>query len=953
MAKWYQQSISDVASKIETDVGEGLTSSQAEQRLQEIGPNELEDKGVKSPWAILWEQLTDVMVIILIAAAVISGFIGEVQDTVVIIAIVILNAILGFTQEYRAEQAIAALKQMAVPEVKVRRNGRISEVSSRDLVPGDVMLLEAGNLIAADGRVSEETNLRVEEAALTGESEPVEKMEEPIEGEDVSIGDRKNMVFRGTSVVYGRGEVLVTETGMKTEIGNIATLLQEVERDQTPLQRRLDDLGKKLALAALGIIVLVIIVGFFTSAEVTQILSEQGFTLALFNSEDVQELLLTAISMAVAAVPEGLPAVVTIALALGSQRMLKREALIRKLPAVETLGSVTTICSDKTGTLTQNQMTVTVVDVAGERKDLKALVEGGRRVPVAEADASADVEPPVRSISLLIRAAALCNDAVLEDNEEGEGHEAIGDPTETALIWAAHEIGLHKYELDERWPRVAEVPFSSERKRMTTVHETINANGASANGSANGSVNASATGSIDAPWRTTPYVAFTKGAVDSLIEISDSVWVGDKREPMSPELIERIENANKKLAQDGQRVLGVAFRELESEPAESELEGTEEGLTFVGLVGMIDPPREEVKVAVAKCRSAGIRPVMITGDHPLTAQAIAQEIGIAGGERVITGRELAKMSESELDEVTGEVSVYARVSPEHKLRIVESLQGKGQIVAMTGDGVNDAPALKRSDIGVAMGITGTDVSKEASDMVLLDDNFATIVRSVEEGRTIYDNIRKFIKYTLSSNTGELFVMLVGPLLGMPLPLIPIQILWINLVTDGVPGLALAVEKSERGIMDRPPINPKESIFARGLARQIIWVGLLMGVISLGVGYWGYITGHDAATWRTMVFTTLTLAQMGNALAIRSNNDSLFRIGLFSNPIMVAAVAVTFALQMALIYVPFLQGIFRTAPLPPLELAISLIVSLSVFAAVEISKIFKRPAGERQQTEATA
>lgn len=921
MKRWHQLDIEQALKILETNAQEGLNDHQAQERLKEYGPNELEEKGVKTLWAILWEQLTDVMVIVLIVAAVISGFIGEMQDTIVILAIVVLNALLGLSQEYRAEQAMAALKQMAVPTVRVKRNGRSQEISARQLVPGDIVLLEAGNLIPADGRLVEVVNLRIEESALTGESEPVDKENHPIAEEDAALGDRKNMVFMGTTVVSGRGAVVITDTGMKTQLGNIADLLQSVERDPTPLQRRLDGLGKTLAWLALVIIIVVFLLGLFTNPEVHELANEGATLLDYLQSDVVQELFLIGISMAVAAVPEGLPAVVTIALALGSQRMLKRNSLIRKLPAVETLGSVTIICSDKTGTLTQNKMTVTVLDVAGEQREIEAIINANIDLDHIEEKVAQKeiIDPPARSLGLLVKAAALCNDAELEEDENG-GMALLGDPTETALVVAARELGLHKRELDARWPRVAEVPFSSSRKMMTTIHKAQVAFDDS-----------------EAPWRHAPYVAFTKGAVDNLLDYIGSVWMGDKATPITDELRERIEKANANLAQKGQRVLGVAFRPLESLPDPKKTSTVEQALTFIGLTAMIDPPRPEVATAVAQCRAAGIRPVMITGDHPLTAHYIASEIDVTRNEHVYTGQQLAKIDQTKLKSVVENVSVFARVAPEHKLNIVDAFQDKGEIVAMTGDGVNDAPALQKADIGVAMGITGTDVSKEAADMVLLDDNFATIVEAVEEGRTIYDNIRKFIKYTLSSNTGELLVMLIAPFLGMPLPLIPIQILWINLVTDGLPGLALSVEEAERGTMERPPHHPQESIFSRGLGAQILWVGLLMGIVSLGVGYWGFLAGKETAVWRTMTFTTLTLAQMGNALAIRSNTESLFKIGFFSNRIMVGAVSLTFALQIGLIYVPFLQEIFDTTALTAVELIITLISSLTVFIAIELYK----------------
>jgi len=903
MNHWYQLDRATALAELNSDLSAGLSTGEANRRLSQYGTNELIERGVKNPWRILWEQLTAVMVLILIAAAAVSLSLGEWDDALVILIIVVLNAILGFSQEYRAERAMAALKKLAVPTVRVRRDGQVQEISARRLVPGDIMLLEAGNKVSADGRLLESVNLQVEEAALTGESEPVEKSTAQLGLSEQPVGDRFNMVHMGTVITYGRGTALVTSTGMETQIGGIAEMLQTVEREPTPLQRRLDHLGRVLALATLVIIGIV-------------------FVLGLIRGEELELMLLTGISMAVAAIPEGLPAVVTITLALGSRRMLRRNALIRKLPAVETLGSVTVICSDKTGTLTENRMSVSVLDLAGQDPETNPALDF--RTAMAKVEGDPGAKAPEQNMDLLLKAAALCNDAVLQPARDGNGgRQAIGDPTEAALVVAAAQCGLEKSCLEKSWPRVAEVPFSSERKRMTTIH-------APAEGPEMAAV----------PWNPAPYVAFTKGAVDSLLEATTGVWIGDSVVPLGEELLARIGQANERLAQKGQRVLGVAFRPLEELPAKVQNGQVEQGLIFVGLIGLLDPPRPEVKQAVATSRSAGIRPIMITGDHPLTAQHIAQELDIVATGHNLTGADLAQMAVEDLRGRVGDVAVFARVSPEHKLNIVEALQENGEVVAMTGDGVNDAPALKKADIGIAMGQTGTDVSKEAADMVLLDDNFATIVAAIEEGRVIYDNIRKFIKYILSSNTGEILVMLVAPFLGMPLPLLPLQILWINLVTDGLPGLALAVEPAERGTMERPPYQPGESVLSRGIGRQILWIGFLMGVVSLGVGYRSWVNDADGA-WQTMVFTTLTLAQMGNALAIRSGHDSLFRIGLFSNPSMLGAVLLTFLLQLAVIYLPFLQRAFETKPLSATELAISLLMSTVVFWAVEIGKWLRR------------
>ena len=901
-----------VLEALHTSPETGLSEAEAARRLAEHGPNELIERGLRSPWRILASQFTEVMVVVLMVAAAISFVVGDIKDTVAILVIVVLNAVLGFTQEYRAERAMAALKKMVVPRVKVRRDNQVREISARDLVPGDLFLLETGGAVPADGRLLESSNLRLQEAALTGESVPVDKSTGALAGEHLALGDRRNMVFLGTAITYGRGLGVITATGMETELGHIASMIQAVESESTPLQRRMAQLGKGLALAALALVSLV-------------------FGLGLLQGTDVVSMFMVAISLAVAAVPEGLPAVVTIALALGAQRMLKRRALIRRLPAVETLGSVTVICSDKTGTLTENRMTVTILDVAERTVD---LVEQLRKSGPLLSPDDAPLAAPDATLSLLLTSAALCNDATLEPDQEREGgYQAIGDPTEGALVVAAARMGLWKAQLETGLPRVAEAPFTSERKRMTTVHR-VEKDWRSERDEVG-------TSFADLPIHACDHVVFVKGAVDSLLEVSDRIWTNGQIEPLDDAWRQRIEAANDRLAQDGMRVLGAAYRPLDKLSAPGEEEKLEQNLIFVGMTGMIDPPRQEVRQAIGTCHKAGIRTVMITGDHPLTAASIARELHIddsqteEGGAHVIGGPELAQMSVSELEEVVEDVSVYARVSPEHKLKIVEALQECGHIVAMTGDGVNDAPALKQADIGVAMGITGTDVSKEAADMVLTDDNFATIVSAVEEGRTIYDNIRKFIKYTLSSNVGEIVTMLVAPVLGLPVPLTPLQILWVNLVTDGLPGLALGVDPPDPDVMQRPPHPPQESIFARGMWQYILWVGCLLGLITLVIPYFGYQAGNPA--WRTMVFTTLCLAQMGNALAIRSDKYSLFSIGVFSNSALIGAVLLTLGLQLAVIYVPFLQELFKTVALSPLELGICLGTSTLVFVAVEVVK----------------
>ncbi len=905
MNTWYQMEKEQILALLEVESQKGLSNEEVGIRKERYGSNELVDRGIKSPWKILFEQLSGLMIIILIIAAVISMVLGETIDAIAILVIVVLNAILGFSQEYRAEKAMAALKKLSVPRVRVRRAGKVIELPAQELLPGDIVLIEAGNAIPADGSLITSSNLRIQESVLTGESEAVEKSSKVIKTNQSSLGDQHNRLFMGTVATYGRGEYIVTEIGMQTELGKIAEMLQSVGQESTPLQRRLEQLGKGLAIASLGIVALVFLIG-------------------LLRGEELRLMFMTAISMAVAAIPEGLPAVVTIALAFGAQRMLQRHSLIRKLPAVETLGSVDVICSDKTGTLTQNRMTVTVLDVAGSRLDLMESMNSFSPSLLKSEKQPLPLENS--AIAMMLLGGSLCNDAILEEKENGE-FAAIGDPTEGALIVAAAQAGLWKNELDQNLPRVGELPFDSERKRMTTVHKIEFEKLPQSLQKTFGNHTAS---------RNFDYVAFTKGAVDGLLEFSTQVWVGGKIEPMTEDWKSRIMEGNNKMAQDGMRVLGMAFREHQFEPNLEEQQPKEEALIFIGMIAMIDPARPEVKTAVQIASQAGIRPIMITGDHPLTALYIARELGITQEGSVMTGQELAEIDMDTLREKVNHVSVFARVSPEHKLKIVQALQDQDHIVAMTGDGVNDAPALKKADIGVAMGITGTDVSKEAADMVLLDDNFATIVAAVEEGRRIYDNIRKFIKYTLTSNAGEIWVMLIGPFVGLGLPLMPLQILWVNLVTDGLPGLALTVEPVERNTMKRKPYHPNENIFGRGLARDIIWIGLLMGLTSLAVGMWGIAYG-TSGEWQTMVFTTLTLAQMGNAFATRSERDSIFKQGFLSNKAMLGAVLLTFVLQMAVVYLPPLQVVFHTEALHLTELLVSLFASVIVFLLIELGK----------------
>ncbi len=903
----------EVCRLLEVDPEQGLSSQEAQRRLAQYGLNELPEGKGPSVWELLFHQFTEAMVVLLLVAAAISWMLGDVKEAIAILVIVVLNAMLGFSQEYRAERALAALRKLAVPTVKVRRDGQVREISAKEVVPGDVLLLEAGDAVPADARVLKSFSLRVEEAALTGESEPVSKRPDPLPMDNLPVAERRNMVFMGTWVSYGRGEAVVVATGLHTELGKIAHMLRTVEREPTPLQKRLARLGRDLSIAAVGLIVLIFILG-------------------LLRGEDPRLMFITAISMAVAAVPEGLPAVVTIALALGAQRMLRRQALIRKLPAVETLGSVTVICTDKTGTLTQNRMTVTVLDGFGKRLDVARLTQERHTVVAAEGQPPKDIDP---DFVVMLVTGALCNDAQLLPPDENGDYAAVGDPTEAALVVAAARFGLTKPLLERIFPRVAEVPFTSERKRMTTIHQVD-------------MEHLRAYPELHTVWDRVfariphpEYVAFVKGAADILLERSTQVWRDGQVLPFTSDARQQILEENERLAQQGIRVLGLAIRGLRNLPDEEALEAqVEQDLVFLGLVGMMDPLRPEAQEAVRTCQEAGIQVKMITGDHPTTARTIARQLGLVDGQGdILTGYTLQEMSLEELETHVERVSVFARVSPEHKLNIVEALQDRGHIVAMTGDGVNDAPALKRADIGVAMGITGTEVAKEASEMVLLDDNFATIVAAVEEGRIIYDNIRKFIKYTMTSNTGELLVMLLAPFVGMPLPLRPLQILWINLVTDGLPGLALTVEPGEKDVMKRPPYDPKARIFDRFMVRDMGFIGFVMGLVSLGVGLvyymWGGPRGQEI--WQTMVFTTLTLSQMGNALAIRSSKESLFALGLWSNPYLLGAVLLTFVLQLAVIYVPFLQPLFNTVSLTVGELVLALVLSTIVFWAVEAKK----------------
>lgn len=863
---WHLQDAADLVRQQGVDPARGLTAQEVSRRTQQHGPNELRGRPPRSLLGLFVDQFKDFMILVLLLAAVISGVMGDVVDTVAILVIVLLNGVVGFVQVWRADKAMAALQQLAAARATVLRGGQAQVVEASALVPGDIVLLEAGNQIPADLRLIEIAQLRVDESALTGESVTVEKHSATLTGIVHALGDRLNMGFKGTTATHGRGRGLVVATGMATELGKVAGLLDRDAERSTPLQLRLAAFGKRLALVVIAICVLV-------------------FAAGVLRGEDPVLMILTAVSLAVAAIPEALPAVVTVLLALGARRMVSQNALIRRLPSVETLGSVTFICSDKTGTLTQNRM-------HAER----LLSDGATWVPGEGAP------PPLHQE--LLRAAALCNDASRQPDGAWQG-----DPTETALTEAALQVGLEKVALDQQFVRVQELPFDSGRKRMSTLHRVGDG-----------------------------LVAYTKGAPESVIPLCTAQWRVDGPAPLQAA---SVLAAAADMAAQGLRVLAVARRSLAAVPMPGDTCAVESGLSLIGLIGLIDPPREAAANAVRDCQTAGITPVMITGDHPATALAIARRLGIVldGESVVLTGSDLVALSESALREHVATVRVYARVDPAQKIRIVEALQARGEFVAMTGDGVNDAPALKRADIGVAMGRGGTDVARQAASLVLLDDNFATIVTAIREGRRIYDNIRKFVRYAMTGNSGEIWTIFLAPLVGLPIPLLPIHILWVNLVTDGLPGLALAAEPAERGVMQRPPRRPQESLFAHGLWQHILWVGLLIGGLCLLVQAWAIAANY--ANWQTMVFTVLTLSQMAHVLAVRSETESLWQLGLGSNRPLLGAVLLTFLLQMATIYVPVLNPVFKTEPLGVLELLVCLAASAVVFIAVEIEKIWLR------------
>ena len=881
--EWYSLSSDEVFKTFGTDSKNGLTSKQVEEAQEKYGLNEITSKNKKTVFKMLVEQFKDFMIIILLIAAAISGYVGVQEgegfaDSIIILIIVVLNAIIGVAQELKAQKSLESLKNLSAPHCKVVRNSKVENIESKHLVPGDIVVLDTGDYIPADLRLIEAVNLKIQEAALTGESVPVEKDAEVITDTNVGIGDRTNSAFSSSLVTYGRGKGIVVETGMNTEVGKIASMLDSVDESETPLKRRLEALGKTLGIAALAICVLIFIVGAFVY------------------SKEPLHMFMTAVSLAVAAIPEGLPAISTIVLSIGVQRMVKRNAIIRTLPSVETLGSATVICSDKTGTLTQNRMTVEKIYY---NEELFGVEEKIHNVD--------------EHLHLLVDCMVLCNDSKIKVEENNTT--VIGDPTETALVDLGIKYDIVKTDLEEIFKRVEEVPFDSDRKLMTTVHE-----------------------------KNGKYIVYTKGAVDELLARTTKIYIDNQEIPINNDYLNEISKVNNELGSNALRVLAMAYKVIDSLPEHSDMISIESDLVFIGMVGMIDPARPEAKEAVAKCRTAGIKPVMITGDHKVTAVAIAKDIGILEeNDKAITGAELEKMSQEELEKNVQDYAVYARVSPEHKVRIVKAWQSKGEVVAMTGDGVNDAPALKTADIGAAMGIVGTDVAKEAADVVLTDDNFATIVSAVEEGRRIYDNILKAIQFLLSSNIGEIITLFIATMLNWTEPLLPIHILWINLVTDSLPALALAVDPAEKNIMNRKA-KKTNNIFSKGMVWRIVYQGIMVGLLtllafSIGCGF----DYHNEALMpqaQTMAFAVLAVSQLVHVFNVRSNKESIFKVGFGTNKTLLGAVAISLLLMFIVLEVPFLHEIFSVANLDLLHWGIVFLLALAPMVIVEIFKLLK-------------
>ena len=886
--KWFNLSVKSVSQKLNTNVENGLTSDEVSKRYETYGRNELKAKEKKSLLTKLLEQFKDFMIIVLIIAAIVSGIVGIQQgegiaDTFIILIVVIVNAIIGVAQESKAEKSLEALQKLSSHVAKVIRDGKLTVVQSADLVPGDIVVLDTGDFIPADLRIIEAVNLKSQESALTGESVPVDKISDTIEDENIGLGDRKNLLFSSSLVTYGRGKGIVVETGMKTEVGKIAEMINETEDEETPLQVKLNNLGKTLGIVALVICAVIFVVG-------------------LLYGKAPLNMFMTAVSLAVAAIPEGLAAVSTIVLAIGVQRMVKKNAIVKKLPAVETLGSASVICSDKTGTLTQNKMTVKKVFVNGELINLEEIKDFNEE------------------LKLLFEANMLCN-----DTKTAEDGTLTGDPTETALIDMGNNLNFNL----EKYPRIAEIPFDSDRKLMTTVHKVGE-----------------------------KFIVYTKGGVDELLNCCTSYQKNGEVESGLDNYKQRIQDCNKKMAEGALRVLASGYKIINHTLTKEEIKELEKELTFIGMVGMIDPPREEAKEAVKKCITAGIKTVMITGDHKITATAIAKELGILKDEKeAITGAELEKISDEELKQKVRSISVYARVSPEHKVRIVKAWQANGEIGAMTGDGVNDAPALKKAEIGCAMGMVGTDVAKEAADVILTDDNFATVVSAVEEGRRIYNNILKAISFLLSSNVGEIVVLFLAILLTPVFAntfgidpnsidiLLPAQILWINLVTDSLPALALAVDPAEKGIMKKKPLKNKGGIFTKGMTWRIIYQGVMIGLLTLtafvfGLATEGVSAEEKVAIGETMAFTVLALSELVHVFNIRNNKESVFKSNPFNNGKLILAIVTSAALMMIVLLVPQLREIFGIAILPIHKLEETIALVIAPLVIVEIFKLLK-------------
>ncbi|MGE5653515.1 MAG: calcium-transporting P-type ATPase, PMR1-type [Bacillota bacterium] len=904
---WCHLAIEEVMQSLSVDPRVGLSASEVAKRQQIFGANTLPEKKPPSPLWVFLEQFKDFMVLVLLGATLISGLLGEYEDAITIILIVIVNAILGFVQEMRAERALEALKKLTAQMVEVLRDGARSRINAAELVPGDIMILDAGDRVAADGRLVEVTSLEAEEAALTGESQPVSKQLDPCP-EDSPVGDQTNMVFMGTVATRGKGRAVVVHTGLETEMGLIARLMESGEEEPTPLQKRLDQLGHVLVYACLVICALVVAVG-------------------IWRGESAYRMFLSGVSLAVAAIPEGLPAIVTVALALGVQRMVKRNAIVRRLPAVETLGCATVICSDKTGTLTQNEMTV------------RRLWTGGKEFEFTGTGYSPDGEITHRGVPVqatlehellsALKVAALCNNSTMQRKQEQglkrlaarNSYQVIGDPTEGALLTAAIKGGLWPDQIGAIYKRLKEVPFDSTLKQMSVLVQGVKGE----------------------------HELLVKGAPDFILDQSTHVLWQGKVTPLTTELRAAIAQVMESYGSNALRVLALAMRSYPRGYV-GDLDPRPQGLTLVGLAGMIDPPRPEAKPAIRRCHEAGIRVIMITGDHKTTAAAVGREIGLIHGEEgVLTGKELDLLDDRQLADKLKTVSVFARVSPIHKLRLVQTLRSQGHVVAMTGDGVNDAPAIKEADIGVSMGQTGTDVTKEASSLILRDDNFATIVAAVEEGRNIYDNIRKFIRYLLSCNVGELLTMFLTIIAGLPIPLKPIQILWINLVTDGLPAMALGVDSGDGDVMRRPPRQANESIFARHLSTRIITRGLMIGISTVAVFVISLFVMHeDLVHARTVAFTTLVFAQLFHVFDCRSERKSVLEKGLFSNVYLLAAVASSVLLMLAVIYIPSLQTTFDTTPLGLVDWTVVLLAGAWGTILVEIRRIFLRPTSRRSR-----